>query len=200
MEYKKTKLLYKKGDYEKISEHLDKVDWEEEFSEKNVQDNYSRFLNVYNEACERFIPKVGITGSNQLKPKWLNRGIKSKIRKKLALWWANQRAKWSIPNLASKYKDLKKNCAREVKEAVKDYEKNIASNAKKNPKMVYSYVNSKKVVKENIRALIDENGMRTESPSEITRILNKQFDSVFEADNGERPVFERENREYDWGK
>ena len=135
---------------------------------------------------------MGITGSNQLKPKWLNRGIKSKIRKKLALWRANQRAKWSIPNLASKYKDLKKNCAREVKEAVKDYEKKIASNAKKNPKMVYSYVNSKKVVKENIRALIDENGMRTESPSEITRILNKQFESAFEADNGERPIFERE--------
>ena len=65
---------------------------------------------------------------------------------------------------------------------MKDFEKSIASNAKKNPKMVYSYVNSKKVVKDNIRALIDENGVRTEDPSEITKILNKQFESVFEVD------------------
>ena len=87
-----------------------------------------------------------------------------------------------------------------MNQAVKDNEINIANNAKKNPKLVYSYVNSKKVVKENIRALIDENGMRSESPSEITRILNKQFESVFDADNGERPAFERGNREYDWGE
>ena len=42
---------------------------------------------------------------------------------------------------------------------------------KKNPKMLYAYVNSKKVVKENIRALNDENGKKVEDPAEIVRIL-----------------------------
>ena len=78
-------------------------------------------------------------------------------------------------------------CEREVKNAVKGYEKNIANNAKKNPKMVYSYINSKKVIKDTIRALNDENGKRVEDTGEIVKILNNQFKSVFEKDNGEIP-------------
>ena len=42
--------------------------------------------------------------------------------------------------------------------------------------------------------------MRTEDPVEITKILNKQFESVFEVDNGERSDFDRDkgDRVYDW--
>jgi phosphopantetheine adenylyltransferase len=60
--------------------------------------------------------------------------------------------------LVKEYERLKKTCDREVKGAVRDYEKNIANNAKNNPKMVYSYMNSKKAVKDSIRALNDETG------------------------------------------
>ena len=75
--------------------------------------------------------------------------------------------------------------------------------------MVYSYINSKKAVKDNIRALNDKNGIRVEDPAQTVRILNEQFKSVFEKDNGEIPdinsVRERvkeissESYEYDWG-
>ena len=65
--------------------------------------------------------------------------------------------------------------------------------------MIYAYVNSKKAVKDNIRALNDENGKKIEDPAEIVKILNNQFKSVFEVDNGERPEFSREKRAYDWG-
>ena len=53
--------------------------------------------------------------------------------------------------------------------------------------MVYSYLNSKKAVKDSIRALNDETGMRVEDPGKIVKILNNQFKSVFEKDNGEIP-------------
>ena len=75
----------------------------------------------------------------------------------------------------------------------------MANNAKKNPKMIYAYVNSKKVVKDKKRALNDENGKKIEDPAEIVKILNNQFKSVFEVDNGERPEFSRLKRAYDWG-
>ena len=64
--------------------------------------------------------------------------------------------------------------------------------------MPYAYAKSKKVVKDNIRALNDENGIRVEDPAEIVRILNNQFKSVFEVDNGEKPEFSREKKAYHW--
>ena len=60
-------------------------------------------------------------------------------------------------------------------------------------------MNSKKVIKDNIRALNDENGKRFEDPTQIVKILNDQFKSVFEIYNGENPEFIREKRVYNWG-
>jgi hypothetical protein len=70
-------------------------------------------------------------------------------------------------------------------------------------------MNSKKAVKDSIRALNDEKGKRVEDPGEIVKILNTKFKSVFEKDSGDIPdvsdireqVSEknRETGEYDWG-
>ena len=65
-EYSKLKFLYKKGDFKKLSEFIDNPDWVKIFENKSVQENYSNFLNIYNEACERFIPKVN-TGNFKAK-------------------------------------------------------------------------------------------------------------------------------------
>ena len=46
---------------------------------------------------------------------------------------------------------------------------------KKIPKIVYSYINSKKAVKDNKRALNDETGKSVEDPGEIVKILINQF-------------------------
>ena len=45
----------------------------------------------------------------------------------------------------------------------------------------------------------DENGKKVEDPAEIVRILNHQFKSVFEVDDGEKPQSSREKRAYEWG-
>ena len=79
------------------------------------------------------------------------------------------------------------------------HEENKAKNAKNNPKMVYSYMNSKKAIQDNIRALYDETGKRVEDPDEIVKILNKQFKSVFEIDNGLTPEINNIKKAYDWG-
>ena len=84
--------------------------------------------------------------------------MKSNMKKKLDLWHLNQRSKWKNQSLAKEYEDLKIKCTREVKSGVRDYEKKLANNARKNPKILYAYLNSKKIVKDNKRALNDENG------------------------------------------
>jgi hypothetical protein len=209
LEYKKSKFMYKKGDYKKLSEFLNTQDWENMFRDKDVQYSYSEFLRIYNESCERFIPKIDISGNFKTRPKWLTSGIKSNMRKRLNLWHAKKRANGSDSNLVKEYEKIKKVCENGVNGAVRDYEKNIAKNAKNNPKMVYSYMNSKKSVSDNIRALNDETGKRVEDPGEIVKILNNQFKSVFEKDNGDIPdvssIREQVNEknrvcgEYEWG-
>ena len=107
------------------------------------------------------------------------------------------------------YRILNKKCESEVKNAVKEYEKDIANNAKKNSKLVYSYMNSKKAIKDTIRGLNYEKGKRVEDPCEIVKILNNQFKSVFEKDNDKIPdvssvrerVIEANHKsgEFDWG-
>jgi len=97
------------------------------------------------------------------------------MRKRLILWYANKRTNGRDVNLAREYEKIKKTCENQVKGAVRDYEKSIANNAKNNPKMVYSYIISKKAVKDNRRAINDETGKRVEDPGEIVKILNNQF-------------------------
>jgi hypothetical protein len=50
--------------------------------------------------------------------------------------------------------------------------------------MVYSYLNSKKVIKDGIRAPNEGNGRRADDPKRKVEILSDQFKSVFEKDNG----------------
>ena len=114
------------------------------FEGRDIQYCYREFLRIYKIGCETFIPKVDLSGNFKAKPKWLTSGMKSNMRKRLNLWHANKRSKWEDLRLVKEYKRLKGVCESEVKNAVKDYEKNIANNAKKNPKMVYTYMNSKK--------------------------------------------------------
>jgi hypothetical protein len=76
--------------------------------------------------------------------------------------------------------------------------------------MVYSYLNSKKVIKDGIRALNEGDGRRADDPKRIVEILSDQFKSVFEKDNEEIPdmssINERvseiksERGRYDWGE
>jgi len=55
-------------------------------------------------------------------------------------------------------KQKNRKCDKEIKKGIRDYEKKLAENVKKNPKMLYAYLNSKKIIKDNIRALNDEDG------------------------------------------
>jgi hypothetical protein len=56
---------------------------------------------------------------------------------------------------------------------------NLSQMAKSDPKAIYSYVRSKQVVKENVRAFKDKNGELVTERCQIAEILNKQFKTVF---------------------
>ena len=170
------------------------------FIDKNVQECYDLFLNVYKSTCEDYIPKKIERGINGEAAKWLTPDIKNAIRQKYRLWYFNNHSGWKNIEMVAKFKELRKQVKTMVKTAIKAYEFNLASKAKSNPKLVYSYINSKRTVRDNIRALTDKDGVTKEDGSDIVNILNDQFNSVFEKDNGRVPNFENKilNYQSDW--
>jgi len=60
-----------------------------------------------------------------------------------------------------------------------NFEQNLVEKAKKNPKLLYKYLNSQHLVKESIKALKIANGHLTQDPKEIENLLNRCFQDVF---------------------
>ena len=60
-----------------------------------------------------------------------------------------------------------------------NYEKKITSNMKGNPKRFFSYLNSKRKIKNSITVVKDSNGDLCQSPQESSDILADFFSSTF---------------------
>ena len=74
-----------------------------------------------------------------------------------------------------------------------EWESKLASRVKHDPKLIYSYIRSKMDVKEQIKALKDDEAMLTVNKSEIADILNNHFESMFIKEPPD-PLTEFENR------
>ncbi|RNA15172.1 hypothetical protein BpHYR1_001845 [Brachionus plicatilis] len=69
--------------------------------------------------------------------------------------------------LKKEYEKAKFEALNSLEKAVQNYERNLISQSKLNPKLLYSYVNKKKDVKSRIRALKTENGNVTDEDVEM---------------------------------
>lgn len=68
---------------------------------------------------------------------------------------------------------------KKLSEKIIEYENKIVGIMKTNPKMFYSYLNSKRKLKESVSALKDELGNITQSPKGAADLLAKFFSSTF---------------------
>ena len=78
----------------------------------------------------------------------------------------------------NEYNTIRKNIKKESKKATISFEQRLA-NDKKNPKLLYAYVNSRQKVKVHLSALKNNQNTVTNNKQEIASILNDQFSSVF---------------------
>ena len=117
----------------------------------------------------------------------MSKEIKGMVRQKHKLWYKirSERDKIEHRNQCSKLtKSIKKENMRLKRE--------LASKAKHDPKLIYTYIRNKMDVKEQIRAIKDDDGRLTVDRSEIADILSNQFESVFVKESLDSlPEFER---------
>jgi hypothetical protein len=147
-----------------------------------------KFMDIYHDTCSRFIP---LAKNESRRHQWTDRELRRAIREKKHIWH-KLTASGGNKDLVIKYKAAKKAVKILLKNSMLSYEKLLASNAKSNPKAIFKYINSKKTIKQSIRALWlpDSSGTTTTNPDEIANLLDAHFNSVFTVDNNdEAPNF-----------
>lgn len=109
------------------------------------------------------------------------------IRKKKRLWATYKKTKDYDEYLA--YKRVEKETKKLVSQAKKRFEKKLAREAKKNPKMFYSYLRSKTTNRSSVGPLKEGDDI-VPGNAEIADILNKFFASVFTIESPDLPVLD----------
>ena len=87
--------------------------------------------------------------------------------------------------LKEEYKKVCKAVKKLAKSTRISYETQIILESKKNPKLIYAYINNQRTTIDKIKALLNENGELTSKNKEIVDLLNLKFHEAFTRDNGD---------------
>ncbi|XP_065664655.1 uncharacterized protein LOC136086290 [Hydra vulgaris] len=113
---------------------------------------------------------------------------------KKSLWVRNVSSKWKITSLVREYRENRKFVKKLSHSSLKSFEIALA-NDKRNPKRLFSYINSKRSVTNQISSMRITSSSEIISSEKITiaNSLNNQFQSVFskEPSNNNLPRFDR---------
>jgi hypothetical protein len=183
----KVHRFYDKGDYENMEKDLD-LDWDLKFNrvKDDADAQWSEFCNILKEAEDKWIPKKIFSGA----PRWkeygkvpLEASNLKKIRKKHRCWQrfleTREGTKW---NEYCRQRNQVRNISRKI---LRSTERDIAKEAKKNPKKFWSYVHSKTKTRSGISQLQttetgdDGKPVMTKNDVGKAQVLLQQFSSVF---------------------
>ena len=170
---------YSRGNYKKIGEYLNKIDWEGEFSGKNVGEKWVIFRDKILECRDIYVPERKM--HKRKYPAWMSNKIRKGIKKRNSAWAKYNKA----PEYSkkAKYKLLRNKVSSMIKKAKIKFEEDISEHIKTDPKAFYSYVRSKQRTKEGIGPLLDDKGKLIDDKASIAEVLNKYFSTVFTKEN-----------------
>ena len=176
-------LLWKKADFDVINRLLEEYrdKFINEFKESTpVEEMWQSFRNHCKHIIEKHVPSK--LSSSRFHQPWINKKIKRLSKRKQRLYNRAKRSgkekDWSC------YNNLKKQQKLECRKAHNNYVSNIICpeiNAK--PKKFWSYIKSKRCDAVGVSSLRANDGITYTDSKSKANILNKQFESVFCADD-----------------
>ena len=176
------KKNYYKADFKSIKEELSKIDWDGTLLKGendpvmiNLDDVMDKFYKEVNKVIDNNVPDC--TNSVNKKEPWLNKKLTKSIKKKYHCWKRYQETKGYA--LYQSYCKQRNKTAKDIRQAKREFEMKIASEAKSNPKAFYRYCNSKTGKKSNVIRLKAESGRTILSNKDNANMLNDYFCSVF---------------------
>ena len=148
---------------------------------EDVEELWSRFKTYFMVLQSRFIPRK-LHRRRSFQPKWFTREIGRTLREKKT---AYREAK-SCGDF-SRYRRLCRKTKTSIRVAKRAEEVRVAMLCKENPKEFFSYVNSRKPIRQRIGPLVKEDGALEHCDAANASILNGYFSSVFTEESGLTP-------------
>ena len=148
IEHPKKKANFRRANFDEMQIVLDYQTFEQPIVRKNAELGFEILKNRVNDASRRDIPKRQATINN---PSWINNDVKQAIGRRQRAYETKRR----INNEETIVEFIA--ARREVKIIVKQEKRNkelsIARICKHNPKSFYSYINERRIVRDNIGPL-----------------------------------------------
>ena len=178
----KEKRCYHKANYSKMKEEIQDLNWERYLKVDNndIDDMWKRFHVKLLDLEDKYVPKLKIKNKKKTEvpiDKETQNAVKEKNRlSRKFIRTKNQEDRKSYNRARNKVTKL-------VRKTRKQYERNIAKEAKANPKRIWKYINSKSKTRSGIGELckdpLDKKSERTDDDSEKANILADFFSSVY---------------------
>jgi hypothetical protein len=192
------KLNYNKGNYESMKKEL-KLDWGKMFSQLDgdVVAMWDLFKDRIQSTIERFIP-VQNYFYKWKKHHWtqpLKLEIRQLIHKKHRLW--TKYIKTRKENTLKDYREIRNKVRAATRRSKVKEQEFVAKHCKENPKMFWSYVNSKRKISSKIGDIkaVDHKGkyQKITSDADKAEAFNEYFSSVYSIEGQEEfePMIEK---------
>ena len=182
------KYSYETGNYDGMRDDLGRTNWTEILKDKSIDDMWNIILHNIMSAVRTHVTHRSVVASSpqvrRRKPAWMNEKLLTRIKKKKKAFERYQTTRDGLDYLA--YIGERNAVNKETRKAVRDFEKDIASIAKKDPKKFFRYVNSKVKTKTGIGDLYSEDGVMTADNKEKANVLNRFFSSVFTIEDNDK--------------
>ncbi len=198
---RKLKRYYNKADYVKINQAISNINWDEEFGcLSDINTMWSMFQSKIASIEDQFIPKKIVTISSKQKSRIpLDSSTFAQIRRKNTL--SRRYLLTKDPTVRQEYNRIRNKVKSSMRKLRKKFEKNLAKEAKQNPKAVWRYINAQSKTRKGIGELhvdpTDENSGVTDCDREKAEILAEFFTSVFTREpDGEVPSLPERNVKY----
>ena len=187
--YSSPKFQLRKGNYGQMREHFSSIEWDNILLyDSTVEDWWSIIYNKIKSAMDMFIPKKAIKLNTHKRSFQTTPDLLSKIKLKRSAF--KMYKKFPTIDNYNYYVNIRNRVKEETRKITKNKEKQIARDAKKNPKAFYQYISSKTKIKESVSNLIGSDGKTTENDEQAANVLLDFFSSVFTVeDNNTMPNF-----------
>jgi len=186
-----SKLNYWKGDYEKIRQGLQAINWETELYGKDVTSMWITFRDRVLALVHDHIPTK--KAKRKRKSEWMTSHTLKLIKQRAKAW-----RQYRLHPTASNYKSYKvvRNKVNRVVKADQDrYREEIFRSFKGNPTRFYGYMRNLQTVKTGVSQLVDVDGCTSTNDTETAEILCNCFKEVFVREDDMKMV-EEDDFEY----